>query len=175
MSYCINPRCTDRQNPDSALRCQACNTQLSLYKRRFQISEKISKPNHNPEWEVFKVTDHRDHGQPKVLKTLTSNESEFTARFKREIDILKNSKNSGIPAYVIDFYIPSEKNRPELHCLIMELIDGEDLEAWLETNGKLSEEQTALTWLNKITIVLAYIHSKKHFHRDIKPSNIMLN
>jgi eukaryotic-like serine/threonine-protein kinase len=174
MSYCINPRCTDRQNPDSALRCQACNTQLLLYKRRFQISEKISKPNHNPEWEVFKVTDHRDHGQPKVLKTLTSNEAEFTARFKREIDILKNSKNSGIPAYVIDFYIPSEKNRPELHCLIMELIDGEDLEAWLETNGKLSEEQTALTWLNKITIILAYIHSKKHFHRDIKPSNIML-
>ncbi len=174
MSYCINPRCIDRQNPDNALRCQACNTQLSLYKRRFQISEKISKPNHNPEWEVFKVTDNRDNGRQKVLKTLTSNEAEFTARFKREIEILKNSKNSGIPAYVIDFYVPSEKNRPELHCLLMELIDGEDLELWLETNGKLSDEQTALTWLNKITIILAYLHSKKHFHRDIKPSNIML-
>ena len=42
MSYCINPRCIDRQNPDHALRCQACNTHLSLYKRRFQIFEKIS-------------------------------------------------------------------------------------------------------------------------------------
>ena len=174
MSYCINPRCIDRQNPDHALRCQACNTHLSLYKRRFQILEKISKPNHNPEWEVFRVEDHRGDGQPKVLKTLTSNESEFTARFKREIDILKNSKNSGIPAYVIDFYIPGEKNRPELHCLVMESIDGVDLEEWIETNGKLTDEQTALIWLNKITIILAYIHSKKHFHRDIKPSNIML-
>jgi eukaryotic-like serine/threonine-protein kinase len=174
MSYCINPRCIDRQNPDNALRCQACNTHLSLYKRRFRIYEKISKPNHNPEWEVFRVEDNRGDCQPKVLKTLTSNESEFTARFKREIDILKNSKNSGIPAYVIDFYIPAEKNRPELHCLVMESIDGQDLETWLEINGKLSDEQTALTWLNKITIILAYIHSKKHFHRDIKPSNIML-
>jgi eukaryotic-like serine/threonine-protein kinase len=174
MSYCINPRCIDRQNPDNALRCQACNTHLSLYKRRFQISEKISKPNHNPEWEVFRVTDNRGDCQPKVLKTLTSNEAEFTARFKREIDILKNSKNSGIPAYVIDFYIPAEKTRPELHCLVMESIDGVDLEEWLQANGKLADEQTALSWLNKITIILAYIHSKKHFHRDIKPSNIML-
>ncbi len=174
MSYCINPRCIDRQNPDKALRCQACNTQLLLYKRRFQIFEKISKPNHNPEWEVFRVTDNRGDCQPKVLKTLTSNESEFTARFKREIDILKNSKNSGIPAYIIDFHIPSEGNRPELYCLVMESIDGEDLEEWLQINGKLSDEQTALIWLNKITIILAYIHSKKHFHRDIKPSNIML-
>jgi eukaryotic-like serine/threonine-protein kinase len=174
MSYCINPLCIDRQNPDRALRCQACNTHLLLYKRRFQIFEKISKPNHNPEWEVFRVTDNRGDCQPKVLKTLTSHESEFTARFKREIDILKNSKNSGIPAYVIDFHIPADGNRPELYCLVMESIDGEDLEEWLQTNGKLSDEQTALTWLNKITIILAYIHSKKHFHRDIKPSNIML-
>ena len=35
----------------------------------------------------------------------------------------------------------------------MELIDGEDLEEWLETNGKLADEQTALAWLNKITII----------------------
>jgi serine/threonine protein kinase len=174
MSYCINPRCIDRQNPDNALRCQACNTQLSLYKRRFQISDKISKPNHNPEWEVFKVADHRGDGLPKVLKTLTSHEAEFTARFKREIDILKNSNNSGIPTYVIDFHLPAEGSRPELHCLVMELIDGEDLESWLQVNGKLADEQMALTWLNKITIILAYLHSKKHFHRDIKPSNIML-
>jgi eukaryotic-like serine/threonine-protein kinase len=174
MSYCINPRCIDRQNLDRALRCQACNTQLSLYKHRFQISDKISKPNHNPEWEVFRVEDRRSDCQPKILKTLTSNELEFTARFKREIDILKNSKNSGIPAYVIDFHLPAEGSRPELHCLVMELIDGEDLESWLQTNGKLADEQMALTWLNKITIILAYIHSKKHFHRDIKPSNIML-
>jgi serine/threonine protein kinase/ABC-type branched-subunit amino acid transport system substrate-binding protein len=174
MSYCINPRCIDRQNSDQALRCRACNTQLSFYKRRFQIVAKISKPNHNPEWEVFKVTDVRGDGQPKVLKTLTSTEAEFTARFKREIEILKNSKNSGIPAYVLDFHIPAEGSRPELHCLVMESIDGDDLETWLETNGKLTDEPTALTWLNKITIILAYIHSKKHFHRDIKPSNIML-
>jgi eukaryotic-like serine/threonine-protein kinase len=174
MSYCINPNCTDRQNPNNALRCQSCNTQLLLYKNRFQIAEKISKPNHNPEWEVFRVEDSRGDRQPKILKTLTNNEEEFKNRFKREIEILKSSKNSGIPAYVIDFHRPAEENRPELHCLIMESIDGEDLEEWLQANGKLADEQTALSWLNKITIILAYLHSKKHFHRDIKPSNIML-
>lgn len=174
MSYCINPQCSDRQNPDDASSCQACNTQLALYGGRFQLSEKISKPNHNPEWEVFIVRDHRDPDRWKVLKTLTNNEREFRTRFKREIEILKNSKNSGIPAYTIDFHLPAEGNRPELHCLVMEWIDGEDLDKWLQTNHKLSDEQTALTWLRKIVIILAYIHSKKHFHRDIKPSNIML-
>jgi eukaryotic-like serine/threonine-protein kinase len=174
MSYCINPNCTDRQNPNNALRCQACNTQLLLYKNRFQIAEKISKSNHSPEWEVFRVEDSRGDRQPKVLKTLTNNEEEFKNRFRREIEILKSSKNSGIPAYIIDFHRPAEGTRPELHCLVMELIDGEDLDEWRQTNGKLADEQTALTWLNKITIILAYLHSKKHFHRDIKPSNIML-
>lgn len=174
MSYCINPQCGNRQNPDSASFCQACNTQLSLYGGRFRIAEKISKPNHSPEWEVFRVEDNRDRHRAKVLKTLTSNEEEFQIRFKREIDVLKNSRNSGIPAYAIDFCIPSAQNRPELNCLVMEWIEGKDLEDWLQINHKLSEEKIALTWLKKITIVLAYIHSKKHFHRDIKPSNIML-
>jgi eukaryotic-like serine/threonine-protein kinase len=174
MIYCINPQCSDRHNPDDASCCRACNTQLALYGGRFQISEKISKPNHSPEWEVFLVTDQRELGKWKVLKTLTNNEREFKTRFKREIDILKNSKNSGIPAYIIDFTLPSENTRPELHCLVMEWIEGEDLEKWLQTHHKLAEEQTAISWLKKITIILAYLHSKKHFHRDIKPSNIML-
>jgi serine/threonine protein kinase/ABC-type branched-subunit amino acid transport system substrate-binding protein len=174
MSYCINPQCSDRQNSDDASCCRACNTQLALYGGRFQISEKISKPNHSPEWEVFIVTDNRDPDKWKVLKTLTDNEREFKTRFKREIEILKNSKNSGIPAYIIDFTLPAENSRPELHCLVMEWIEGEDLEKWLQTHHKLADEQTALTWLRKIAIALAYLHSKKHFHRDIKPSNIML-
>jgi eukaryotic-like serine/threonine-protein kinase len=174
MSYCINPQCRDRQNPDKATSCQACNTQLSLYGGRFQILAKISKPNHNPASEVFRVADYRDNQRSKVLKTLTNNTAEFATRFDREIEILKKSKNSGIPAYIIDFALPASANRPELHCLVMESIEGEDLAAWLETNGKLAYEQIALAWLNKITIVLAYLHSKKHFHRDIKPSNIML-
>ncbi len=174
MSYCINPQCSDRQNPDTAASCQACNTQLSLYGGRFQILAKISKPNHNPASEVFRVADYRDNQRSKVLKTLTNNTAEFTTRFDREIEILKKSKNSGIPAYIIDFDLPASANRPELHCLVMEWIEGEDLDAWLQTNGKLAYEHIALTWLNKITIVLAYLHSQNHFHRDIKPSNIML-
>jgi eukaryotic-like serine/threonine-protein kinase len=174
MSYCINPQCSDRQNPDTATSCQACNTQLSLYGGRFQVLAKISKPNHNPASEVFKVVDCRNNRQPRVLKTLTNTTAEFVTRFDREIEILKKSKNSGIPAYIVDFDLPASATRPELHCLVMEWIEGEDLEAWLQTNGKLAYEQIALNWLNKITIVLAYLHSKKHFHRDIKPSNIML-
>jgi eukaryotic-like serine/threonine-protein kinase len=174
MSYCINPQCSDRHNPDTATSCQACNTQLSLYGGRFQVLAKISKPNHNPASEVFKVSDYRDNQRSKVLKTLTNTTAEFATRFDREIEILKKSKNSGIPAYIVDFDLPASANRPELHCLVMEWIEGEDLEAWLATNGKLTYEHIALTWLNKITIVLAYLHSKKHFHRDIKPSNIML-
>lgn len=174
MSYCINPQCSDRQNSDNATSCQACNTQLSLYGGRFETLAKISKPDHNPASEVFKVVDYRDDRRSKVLKTLTDNASEFTTRFDREIEILKKSKNSGIPAYIIDFALPSAPNRPELHCLVMEWIEGEDLEVWLQTNGKLAYEHIALNWLNKITITLAYLHSQNHFHRDIKPSNIML-
>jgi eukaryotic-like serine/threonine-protein kinase len=175
MSYCINPECHHRQNPEDTNCCMTCRTPLLLYSDRFRILEKISTSSPLHAWEVFRVIDTTGQfdSRYKILKTLKNSSPLHQELFDREKIALRNLRHSGIPAYIIDFKLPAEKGRPELDCLIMELIEGQDLSKWVEFN-KLSDKERALKWLKKITTILSYIHGKKYFHRDIKPGNIML-
>ncbi|MEL6931031.1 MAG: protein kinase, partial [Cyanobacteria bacterium J06600_6] len=61
----------------------------------------------------------------------------------------------------------------ELWCMVMEFIEGQDLEKYLEENKEISEID-AIALITKIGEALAYIHQSSYVHRDIKPSNIML-
>jgi eukaryotic-like serine/threonine-protein kinase len=167
--------CRDRQNIQSAKYCATCGTPLLLHDGRFRIIEKISTSPQSHDWEVFRVTDAEGTfaNDYKVLKTLKNNSSFHKKLFNREKAILENLRHSGIPAYVVDFPLPAERDRPELDCLVMEWVEGQDLSKWVKFN-KLSDKEIALQWLRKIASILSYIHSKKCFHRDIKPGNIML-
>jgi serine/threonine protein kinase len=72
-----------------------------------------------------------------------------------------------------DFFQYQTKTGIILHCLVMEKVEGIDLEQWLKQYDKLSQKQ-ALKWLREVTLILDNIHQKNWFHRDIKPPNIML-
>ena len=69
MSYCINPKCLERQNPDHLECCQACGTQL-LIKERYRLVKPLSQLDFRGNAEIFEVD---DRGTPKVLKVLTKN------------------------------------------------------------------------------------------------------
>jgi serine/threonine protein kinase len=62
-----------------------------------------------------------------------------------------------------------------LHCLVMERIDGTNLEEYINRSNQQIDEATALLWLSKLTQILKEIHAKQIFHRDIKHSNIILH
>jgi eukaryotic-like serine/threonine-protein kinase len=182
MSYCVNPNCHNRPNSDLDEVCQACQTSLFLDGGRFRVIEKISNSETSHPWEVFKVEDIKDpgSGKYKVLKTLKYNTADYVKWFDGERRILLGSNFPGIPKLETNFNIPEapEIDRPEVRCLVMEYIDGVNLEEWL-INNKLSEsisdEIKAFQWLKEIVIILDYIHEKGYFHRDIKPANIMLS
>lgn len=62
-------------------------------------------------------------------------------------------------------------------CLIMEWLDGRDLEEVLaerEAEGKLGEAEELLAILKPVTDTLERAHELGLFHRDIKPANIFL-
>jgi len=92
--------------------------------------------------------------------------------FEREANILATLSHPGI-VQVYDFF--SEKDRS---YLVLEYVDGKDLEAVLnETEGFLTEAQV-VHWAIQICEVLSYLHShdpQPIVFRDIKPSNIMLD
>ena len=57
-------------------------------------------------------------------------------------------------------------------CIVMECVDGETLEAAVES-GNMTEEKARKT-AGQLLDAMEYMHAKQTVHRDLKPSNIML-
>jgi len=102
---------------------------------------------------------------PLVRKTIIQN-------FEREANILATLNHASIPR-IYDYF--SESNRS---YLVLEFINGKDLEAIIsETPGFLSEE-LVLSWSIELCDVLSFLHGHKPdpiIFRDMKPSNVMVN
>lgn len=102
---------------------------------------------------------------PLVRETIVKN-------FEREANILATLHHISIPR-IYDYF--TEDNRS---YLVLEFINGKDLEAIItQSDGFISEEQ-AITWGIELCDVLSYLHNHKPepiIFRDIKPSNVMIN
>ena len=125
----------------------------------------------HPYAEIFQVQALEDNSTSKVLKILKSNVPKLVKLFKQEAECLINLIHPGIPRAEEPFSL-TLGNGQELHCLVMERIEGENLEQWLKQNGQISQDQ-ALQWMRQLVKILDYVHHNRFFHRDIKPSNIM--
>lgn len=168
MSYCINPECY-HQNTSNF--CPDCGTPMCI-KDRYSLVRPLRELNKSPYIEVFEVD---DKGTPKVLKVLKSRDDTLLRLFKREAEVLISLKHQGIPKIDPEGYFTFKisQTQRQLHCLIIEKIEGQDLEQFLGQHQRISEE-FAIDWLKQLTNILHRVHQKKLFHRDIKPSNIML-
>lgn len=62
----------------------------------------------------------------------------------------------------------------ELHYLVMEYVEGEDLERRVARSGPLPEE-AALTATLGAAQGLGYAHTRGIVHRDVKPANLMIS
>lgn len=176
VTYCINPKCKKRQNPEFSRDCQACGTPLFI-NDRYQLIKPLRKLNQFSNFEIFELQDwgigEQDYQIPKVLKV--KRDANYIELFEREARILMALKHPGIPRVNLQGYftVSVGKSSPKLYCLVMEKVDGQNLEQWLNENQPIPEK-LALDWIKQLADILNYIHKKGIFHRDIKPSNIML-
>ena len=65
-------------------------------------------------------------------------------------------------------------NEGRIHYLVMEYIEGEDLEHIVKKKFPLPYELAA-NYIQQAAEALSYAHSKNLVHRDIKPANLMLD
>jgi WD40 repeat protein len=111
----------------------------------------------------------------KVLQEKWNNEPKAVELFKREYDVLlelSRQNVTGVPRGDAYFQYSTREGKI-LHCLVMEKVEGINLEQWLKQYDNLSQKR-ALKWLREITLILDKIHQQNWLHRDIKPPNIML-
>jgi eukaryotic-like serine/threonine-protein kinase len=170
MSYCINPNCPQPQNTRQPLFCQSCGSEL-LLEGCYRVLRPLGGGGFGKTYEVD------DSGTKKVLKVLFNTVPKAIELFQQEAEVLKHLKHPGIPKVESDgyfIYFPRDAKEP-LHCLVMEKIEGMNLEEYItQRNDQAISERAAIRWLKQITEILHQVHKKNYFHRDIKPPNIML-
>ncbi len=104
----------------------------------------------------------------KVLKSELFSKAVIRQRFVNEAKVMLSLDHPHI-RQVIDFY--EEKN---LMAIIMEYLDGHDLDTYIEKNGAVSLKQ-AIDWFKQILPAFSYTHEQDIVHRDVKPSNLFLS
>jgi serine/threonine protein kinase len=92
-------------------------------------------------------------------------------QFFREASILSSVNHPNLPR-VTDYFAIAGQGQ----YLVMDFIDGEDLESKSRGSGYLQEKQ-ALEWVTQVCDALTYLHNLPSpiIHRDIKPANIRVN
>jgi serine/threonine protein kinase len=172
MSLCINPNCPKPQNPNNILFCETCGSGL-LLQGRYRVISELGYGGFGVTFEINEVRTNK----AKVLKRLINHDPKALELFKQEAEVLSQLHHPGIlkvePDAYFEYY-PHNSQTP-IHCLVMEKIQGEDLQKYMQKNGlRPINQTTAIAWLKDLLIILEQVHNKNFFHRDIKPSNIML-
>jgi serine/threonine protein kinase len=72
-----------------------------------------------------------------------------------------------VQAYSVD-------NEMDRYFIVMEFVDGQDLQQMVETNGPLDFERAA-EYIHQAAEGLAHAHARNLVHCDIKPSNLLVN
>ena len=124
---------------------------------------------------VYKVK-KIDFGSIHALKEIQSenfgrlDQEELIRRFAREIEI---GRRLGNHPNIVQ-YTDAGECYNGVHFLVMEFIEGEDLETIVRRETKLPPADAAQI-IHDTALGLAHAHSNELVHRDIKPSNLMLS
>jgi serine/threonine protein kinase len=155
---------------------------------RYQLIRPLRPLDARHPTELWEVTDGE---QKLVMKLLKDTNPKRVEAFEREAFVLQRLCHPGIPKVDVDGYFSIEaeavlsgdngnqkrhrelsNHQGPLYALVMEWVEGDTLEAWLQKHGPISQE-IAIDWLKQLSEILRYIHSNGFFHRDIKPANII--
>jgi serine/threonine protein kinase len=98
--------------------------------------------------------------------------STIVRNFEREANLLATLDHPAIPR-IYDYFSHNDRS-----YLILEYINGKDLEAVLSETDNFLPEERVVQWGIELCDVLSYLHNHKPeqiIFRDMKPSNVMIN
>lgn len=109
--------------------------------------------------------------QPCAVKENNEVSEPAQRQFLHEAKMASRLRHPGLPVVIDHFVIPNQGQ-----YLVMDFIDGEDLQEKLsQAAGPLPEAQV-VTWIVQVCDALDYLHTQDPpiIHRDVKPKNIII-
>jgi len=98
--------------------------------------------------------------------------STIVRNFEREANLLATLEHPAIPR-IYDYFTHNERS-----YLILEYINGKDIEAILSETDEFQSQDQVIRWAVELCDVLSYLHNHKPepiIFRDMKPSNVMID
>jgi serine/threonine protein kinase len=140
--------------------------QGDLLRDRYRIIEVLG---HGGMGSIFRAVDENLGVEVAVKENLFTID-DYARQFRREATILANLRHPNLPR-VSDHFSVEDQGQ----YLIMDYIEGEDLQERLERLGPFEEEEVVFIGAS-ICDALAYMHSREPavLHRDIKPANVRI-
>jgi formylglycine-generating enzyme required for sulfatase activity/serine/threonine protein kinase len=110
-------------------------------------------------------------GHPCAVKENLDASAEARQQFEREAKILAGLSHPNLPRVTDHFFIAAQGQ-----YLVMDLVEGQDLQAMLDSRGGPLDEAQVVNWAGQVCDALAYLHSQEPpvIHRDVKPANIRI-
>lgn len=133
---------------------------------RYEITEKLGVGGMA---EVFKAYDSllQRPVTVKVLRSEFSADEEFVARFHREGQAVASLSHPNI----VNVYDVGREG--DVHYLVMEYVDGEDLKTVIKREGTLAPHRVVAV-ARQVCDALEHAHYHRIIHRDVKPHNILI-
>ncbi len=121
--------------------------------------------------EVWRALDEQQGAEVavKVLAEILALSQQARARFEREAQSIGSIKHPNVVALLGHGQV--EDGRP---YLVMELVAGETLDAYLSAREELLGAYSALVVGTQILAGVGAAHEKGIIHRDLKPANVLL-
>ncbi|OQZ00101.1 MAG: hypothetical protein B6D41_00340 [Chloroflexi bacterium UTCFX4] len=162
-------------NRPNAHYCASCRAPL-LLQERYRITALLGRGGYGAVYraehlELQTLCAIKEILPEKKAGTLELREAE--EQFRVEAAILSKLEHPAIPQ-VRDFFVESRTKR---QYLVMDLIEGKNLETLLQERGKPFESDQVMKWLATLCEILTYLHTQKPnpvIHRDLNPRNILL-
>jgi serine/threonine protein kinase len=140
----------------------------AVFAGRYQIVRCIAQGGMGAVYEVIHIETERRRALKVMLPSFLQSD-EMRARFRQEARVTARIASE----YIVDVLDAGIDDATQMPFLVMELLEGEELEQRLKRRGPL-EPLEVITYLHQASLALDKTHRASIVHRDLKPGNLFL-